>query len=963
MELSSTKAREQKWQNAWKTAKAFEPQVQAGKPKFFCTVPYPYVNGRPHVGHLFTSMRTEAMARYQRMLGKAVLFPQGWHCTGQPIVAAAQLVARGDAKQIEILRENGVADEDIVKFENPVHWIEYFPACYRLDWENLGMSIDWRREFITTNLNPRYDAFIRWQMTRLHEKELIKRGKHAVVWDPVGLMAVGDHDRREGEGETPQEYTLITFPIVENNKIKAHDTNSEDSLVIATLRPETLDGATNIWVNPALTYVRVHVTAQGLDAVWIVSEPCAKKLPEQEYKVKVLGTIDGKELVGKHIATPDGRNIPVLPATFPTADKGSGIVLSVPSDAPDDYVALRDLQTEQAAAKANIPFSLVQHIKPIPIIDAGELGHFAAVSAVEQFKIVNQREKDKLEQAKKLAYKKGFYEGVMLIGPYAGEKVETAKEKLKRDLLTTGQAYKFYELTGKVVTRTLVDCTVRVVSDQWFIDYGDPAWKELAHKAVSQMRFYPEKSRTQFEHVIDWLREWACTRSTGLGTHLPWEERWLVESLSDSTFYNAYYTIAHILNTYPEKQIKPELFDYVFLGNGKPHDASWTEMRASFQYWYPVDFRNSGKDLLQNHLAFMLFTHVALFPEDSYPDKPEGYWPKAYGVNGFVTVDGKKMSKSLGNVIPVRSMIDIYGADASRMTMLNGGEGMDDPNWDSELAKTTVIRLDQLMELCREHAHDNARHRHDHLPVDDWFASVVHRTIRSATEAMDGANFRTAIQIGWFELGNAIKQYRKLSGENPHAALLRFALEAQLKLIQPFAPHAAAEGWEILGNKTMLCHEPWPNADQNLINPALEATQELIEQLASDIRSVATLLKKERVQHVTIMVAQEWLYPFTTKLRAQLRESRDVRVLLPQLLKGREAHAAEITKMVPNLVRDMGKLPRADTTQAQELAAVRGAAEYLGKQFGATIVVERAEESAEVKAKHAFPGKPALLIQ
>ena len=124
-------------------------------------------------------------------------------------------------------------------------------------------------------------------------------------------------------------------------------------------------------------------------------------------------------------------------------------------------------------------------------------------------------------------------------------------------------------------------------------------------------------------------------------------------------------------------------------------------MRESYLYWYPVDFRNSGKDLIQNHLAFMLFTHTALLPEE--------HWPQGYGVNGHVTVDGQKMSKSLGNVIPVRAMIKEYGADASRLTMMNGGEGMDDPNWDSELAKGTRARFAVLLDLCHAHrlAKDN----------------------------------------------------------------------------------------------------------------------------------------------------------------------------------------------------------------------------------------------------------------
>ena len=206
---------ETKWQAYWKEHKTFEADPKPGTPKFLCTVPYPYVNGLPHVGHLFTTMRVEAMARYKRMRGFHTLFPQGWHCTGSPIVTAADRVAKNDPLQLQLLRDNSVAEDDLYKFKDPEFWVEYFPPRYGEDWRNLGLSIDWRREFITTSLNPRYDKFIRWQFIRLKEKNLVALGKHPIVWDPIGNAPVQDHDRKSGEGETPQEFVLILWKITE----------------------------------------------------------------------------------------------------------------------------------------------------------------------------------------------------------------------------------------------------------------------------------------------------------------------------------------------------------------------------------------------------------------------------------------------------------------------------------------------------------------------------------------------------------------------------------------------------------------------------------------------------------------------------------------------------------------------------------------------------------------------------
>jgi leucyl-tRNA synthetase len=464
------------------------------------------------------------------------------------------------------------------------------------------------------------------------------------------------------------------------------------------------------------------------------------------------------------------------------------------------------------------------------------------------------------------------------------------------------------------------------------------------------MKLYPEKSRQQFDYVIDWLNDWACTREEGLGTRLPWDEHWLIESLSDSTFYNAYYTITHILKEVPETHITDELFDYIFLGKGKAKEPAWQVMRDEYNYWYPVDFRNSGKDLIQNHLAFMLFTHAALVDEDK--------WPKGYGVNGHVTVDGQKMSKSLGNVILVRDLVAQYGADASRITILNGGEGLDDANWDSELARVTKQKLFTLLDSIKL----VGQGRTEHSPLDDWFASKVHSTIKKTTEAMEQTYFRQAIQYTWFDLTNTIKQYMKLTDGNVHKELYKHAITAQIKMLHPFAPHITEEAWQQLGHTTLLAHEKWPAFDTHKINSSLETRQDLIEQLASDIRNVQQLLRITQLKGVTIILANQWKYVFTQEIKNKLEETRNVSELIKHFTAAYKEHSADIAKLVQGIVKDPSKLPSGSISQADELRAVESAKDYLQKAFGAQITVVTAEESQEQKAKNAFPGKPAILL-
>lgn len=83
--------------------------------------------------------------------------------------------------------------------------------------------------------------------------------------------------------------------------------------------------------------------------------------------------------------------------------------------------------------------------------------------------------------------------------------------------------------------------------DQWYLDYGKGAWRERTTEALAKINTFHDEVRKNFTATLDWLKEHACSRTYGLGSKLPWDEKWLIESLSDSTIYMAYYTVAHLL--------------------------------------------------------------------------------------------------------------------------------------------------------------------------------------------------------------------------------------------------------------------------------------------------------------------------------------------------------------------------------------------------------------------------------
>ncbi len=824
---------EKKWQDKWEKEKIFEPEINKKKKKFFVNFPYPYINGYSHIGHLFSLMRVEAFARYKRARGFNVLFPQGWHATGSPIVNAAKRIKEKEPKQIKMMKDMGIKDFEIKKFEESKYWLDFFAPEYRKDYKSIGMSIDWRREFYTTSLNSYYDKFIQWQFRKLKEKGYCIQGSFPVVWDPKENVAVGDHARVEGEGETPQEFYLFKFPLDDGRNI-----------VTSTLRHDTILGITNVYVNPDVNYVEIETKRER----WIVGRPIIEKLKNQKFDVKITREVSGKSLIGKKVESFGEKKILVLPASFLNPNYGTGIVHSVPSDSADDLIALQDLQKDKKLMKKyNLNEKEIKAIKPIEIFNTLGVGRNSAQYFLDKYRVKSQNERDKLEKIKKELYKLTFTKS--RFGPLyrkgfsknlEGMPVSKGQEIIKEDLLKQGKIEIFYELTGKVLSRSLTECVVKIVDDQWFLDYANKDWKKKTYECLKQMKLYPEKSRHQFEYVIDWLHEWACTREEGLGTKLPWDDKWLIESLSDSTIYMAYYTIAHLIKKFKIGEINDEFFDYVFLSKGKGK-KEWDKLKKEFEYWYPVDFRNSGKDLIQNHLTFFLFNHVAIFSKKD--------WPAGVGVNGWITVDGQKMSKSLGNMIPIREIVKKFGADVSRLTILNGGEGMEDPNWDSKFAKILKKKFENINTLIRNYGKGSEKLN----KIDEWMENKLFLHISEATGFMEATLFRSTIQKIFFDLFLDIKWYLKRTNE-PNKKILRKVIESFIIMIQPFIPHLAEELWEKIGKKDFVSLEKWPEFKIR----KFEDTEEVLKKLIWDIRNLLRLVKKKPSKAFIYVIPKEF---------------------------------------------------------------------------------------------------------
>ena len=960
--MSSLKQIEEKWRTKWADAHLFEADPDPKRQKIMVTFPYPYMNGPLHVGHAFSASRVDAYARFKRMQGYNVLWPWGWHWTGQPILGASQRVARGDEAFIKILREaDGVPEAELKKFVDPIYMAQYYTNEGRLAAKGVGFSVDWRREF--TSVLPTYQKFIEWQYKNLKEKGYVTRGTHPVVWCPKDKSPTGDHDRQSGEGVTPEEYTLIKYVLDEKTFLPA-----------ATFRPETIYGITNMWINPDATYVEADVNGE----IWIVSLDAAEKLKEQERKVEVKRSFKGKELIGKTFQNPVTKlEFPILPGWFVDPKTATGVVYSVPAHAPYDWLALRDLQQKPGVlAQFGIDPEVALAIKPVSIIKVDGFGEFPAVEIVDKLGIKDQND-PKAEQATEELYKKEFHSGVLKAncGLYAGKTIREAKDILIDDFRKLGVADSMYDLREPVVCRCMTQCLVKVLSDQWFLNYSDPVWKEQAHAVIAQMAIYPDSAKPWFNTVIDWLREWACARTTGFGTPLPWGKGWIIETLSDSTVYMAFYTInKHInQNNIKPEALLPEVFDYIFYGKGNKTEIAnlvglsadlLDSMQSEFLYWYPFDLRNSAKELVPNHLSFCIFHHAALFP-------PE-HWPKAIGVNGMLMIEGQGMHKSKGNFVTLKGAIEEYGADATRCALLLGAEGMDDPDWRAENVRDLKTKFESLMGFAGGIL--SSAQNDEVTALERWLQSKLQYRIKEVTSALDELKTRTALQVALFEVWNDLRWYLQRKGASDARALGE-TVKVWIKMLAPFAPFMCEELWSQTGEEGFISVAPWPRFDVDKLDLAAEEQENLVIDVMADTQNILKAMKiaPKRICYYT---AAPWKWSIYLKvLEKTLVGEANIGALMKEFASDPDlrTHMKDIVGMVPRIIKALTKVSgerKANMLKvafADEKAILEGAAVFLRERFKSEVSVYSEEDQQlfdpKNRAAMALPYQPAIYIE
>lgn len=799
------------------TEHMIEPRSDAKK--YFVTFPYPYMNGKLHLGHLYSLSKADFMAYYKRLCGYNVLFPFSFHCTGMPISASAKKLAeeldgkKVDLSVVEILRQFGF--EDPSPFVDPNHWIRVFPECARKTLDLFHGGIDWRRSFITTELNGYYDSFIRFQFRRLRAAGLLAYGKRYSIYCRIDKQACLDHDRRRGEGVKPVEVILKKIgtscgTLLLRCKVAEKTSDSVERIVLGCDDVFVKFSISEISGNAKKTIERKEIEDAAVDAVVEgIENIILKKRNEKKTGQSVVSECYSEIKNGEENKTQDTtvkKNISELNETVDNTL--STAVYIIEKTLYDNIVHQIDGITEISRLSD-------EDVKYIAEIDG------ISVSVIEGV------------GSRAVLSRKG---GKQVCDEHAA--ILCIKNEEKR-LVATNNFVKMLEPERQVISRSGDECVVSLL-DQWYIDYGRSDWKTKVQKCVSKMEL-SAATRQKLEEGVEWISKWGFSRSFGLGTRVPWDERYLIDSLSDSTIYMSFYTFKHFLcgglagedPIVPLEVLDDDFWEYIYgdvmrpygcvggcgdedicccvdekrCNRNKtrgiklperllPYEDVMTRCRESLRHFYPIDLRVSGKDLIGNHLLFFIFNHVALFREE--------FWPLRIFTNGHLMLNSAKMSKSEGNFMSADEALCKFGTSATRLCLASCGDTNEDANFEEENANACVLKLYTLAKKIQENKsirdindkksnNDNENINVNHQTpqtyeefIETLLSQLLSRNIRAALEAYEAMAYRDVAKYAFYESLHAVEQYFVMGGtETPFVAL---AYKAILQLIYPIVP-------------------------------------------------------------------------------------------------------------------------------------------------------------------------------
>ncbi len=774
---------EQKWQEIWERAGAYDADAEPGRPKYYVLEMLPYPSGTLHMGHMRNYTIGDAVARYKRMRGFNVLHPLGWDSFGLPA-------------------ENAAMQHNI----HPREWTNANIAQMKAVCRRFGFSYDWRREISTCE--PEYYRWNQWFFLKMYERGLAYRKRSRVNWCPQCQTVLANeqvvdgccwrHDTTPVEAKDLEQWFLrITsyadallddMKLLEEGwpervltmqrnwigksagaRVRFRLAGEPDvSIEVFTTRIDTIYGATVLLLAPDHSLLpklfegqpnRAALEAEAADLRRHILRPAEMAAEKRGF------------FTGRYVENPfSGERMPIWAANFVLSEYGTGAVMCVPAHDQRDFEFCRKYEL------------------PVRVVIQLENGDPISSEALENAA--------------------GDYGRLVNSGPYTGLRSEEALVRMASDAEARGfgKAETIFRLRDWGISRQRYwgtpipilyceRCGVVPVPE------SDLPVRLPANVAITGQGSSPLAGVPEFVNAI-------CPRCGGRARR----ETDTMDTFVDSSWY--FYRYADAQN------------------DRAPFDP------AKVAYWFPIDQYIGGIEHAILHLIYSRF-FCKVMRDLGLVNHPEPV--SRLFSQGMVQKGGVAMSKSRGNVVAAMDVADRYGCDTGRAYMLFAAPPEKDLEWSEQGIEGCSRFLFRVFRLVEKHGERLAGVPAESAAGADsaslsekerTLLRKTHQTIKRVTDDFDVRwHFNTSV-AAIMELVNELYAREPLD-EDARPSVVKDCLDRLACLLAPLAPHLAEELWARLGHAGGLAAVRWPGFDPEL---AREDEYEIVVQINGRVR-------------------------------------------------------------------------------------------------------------------------------
>ena len=848
------KSFEERIYKKWLDNKYFLAKPDPNKKPFTVVIPPPNITGQLHMGHALNDTIQDSIIRYKRMKGFEALWLPG---TDHASIAT-------EVKIVQKMREEGLTKDDVGRdgfLQRAYAWKEQYGGRIVEQLKKMGFSCDWDKLAFT--MDERCSKAVREVFVNLYNKGLIYRGDRIINWCPECGTAISD---AEVEYETEEGHLWhLKYPIE----------NSDEFIIVATTRPETMLGDTAVAVNPS----------------------------DKRYSA----------LVGKNVVLPlVGRKIPIVADRYVDKAFGTGAVKITPAHDPNDF---------EVGVRHDLPVIRVMN-------DDATMNENA--------------------------------------GKYEGLTRDEARKAIVADMDAMGLLVKIEKHEHNVGHCYRCHTVIEpIVSKQWFVkmeELAKPAIKAVADKEIS---FLPKRFEKQYLHWMNNIRDWCISRQLWWGHRIP-------------VFYCdhcGYETASKEDLEVCPKCGKPmrqdeDVLDTWFSSALWPFSTlGWPDKTPELDYFYPTDVLVTAYDIITFWVSRMIFSGIEHMHEVPF---------REVLIHGIVRDEqGRKMSKSLGNGVDPLVVIDKYGADSLRFSLVNGIAPGSDIRFSEDKLESYRNFMNKIWNASRfvlMNAENVEIRNIDEIkklsPADKWILSKLNSTVAAVTRFMDKYEVGLAATrlyefiwsqfCDWYiELSKTALYSSDDEKRSDTVSVLVYVLRETLKLAHPIIPFITDEIYDALPNKDAedIMIAPYPVYDGKRTYrrdvAITDAVMDLIKGVRNLRREMNVSQSKRTAIHIVPAAGRERVLKkmsgyieklaFGNSISFDEPEGKNASIVTPlgkisismgELIdfdKERERLNAEIEKVDAEIARAEGKLANKGFTDKAPAALVEKEREKLEK--------------------------------